>query len=90
MELTCTYLPVVNPNVGYSLSRQLMQVDDEPYMEEELERIDATNPAISMWIRKYAERTEDPMGAMFCALLVYKMLESQAEANKMSEEIALE
>lgn len=85
----CTCLPYVNPNVGYSLARQLMTVDDEPYMEEELGRLDRENPAVSMWIRKYGERTEDPMGSMFCALLVYKLLESQAEANKMAEEIPL-
>lgn len=81
------YLPIVNPEVGYSLAESLNGVEDEEYIEKELARIEEENPAISIWIRDYASQTEDPMGSMFCSLFVYKMLESQAESDRMSEEI---
>lgn len=85
-----SHLPVVNPQVGYSLQYELDGVgDDEGYLDEQLERLDSDNPTIAVWIRHYSARTEDPTGSAYCALLVYKMLESQVEANRMMEEMPL-
>jgi hypothetical protein len=83
------YLPVVNPEVGYSLGREISKWDDEPYIDEQLDLLLDKNPTLAVWIREYANRTEDPIGAMMCGLCVYKLLESQAEANLMAEEINL-
>lgn len=82
-----SYLPVVNPDVGHSLAREVIARDDEDYLDEHLARLDEENPTISVWIRKFAEQTSDPVGSMFCAVMVYRLLESQAESNKMTEEI---
>jgi hypothetical protein len=87
--MNSVYLPVVNPAIGFSLHEEVVGRDDDSYLTEHLTRLDEENPAISTWIRKYAELTDDPEGAMFCGLLVYRLLESQAEANQMAKDIIL-
>lgn len=84
-----TYLPVVKLEVSASLQRELMDKFDAPYMREQLEILKKENPAVYLWIKRYSKTTKDRMGSMFCGLVVYKMLKSQAEANRMAEEINL-
>lgn len=81
------YLPVVNPEVGYSVATEIGG-DQMEYAEEQLRRLDDENPAVAVFIREWAERSEEPMSALG-AICVYRMLESQAEANSMMEEIHL-
>ena len=80
------FLPVVKPAISGPLDHEISNKHDEEYLEEQLSRIDEQNPMISEWIRNFSESTEDSMGAAFCALIVYRMLESQAEANQMTFE----
>ena len=83
------YLPVVNPDVGCSLARNLLNRDDDDYVEDELEKIEKENPAVAVWINKFSSQTGDPIGSKFCAVLVYNMLRSQAEADDMKETLKL-
>jgi len=83
------FLPVVRPEIAASLNRELINKDDDPYINEQLDIIDDDNPVIGLWIREYSKTTDDPVGAMYCALMVYKLLESQAESNHMTSEIKL-
>lgn len=85
-----TYLPVVKPEISHSVARGIIDKYDEQYAQEELAKLDEDNPVIAEWIRRFSDRTDDKLGAMFCGLLVYKLLHSQAEANQMMEEIRLE
>lgn len=78
------FLPVVKPEISGSLEHEIANKHDEEYLEEQLSKMDEQNPMISEWIRQFSETTDDAMGAAFCALIVYRMLESQAEANQMS------
>jgi hypothetical protein len=84
------YLPIVNPDIGHSIARELHLADDAEYMDQQLERLEEENPVVSVWIKNFSERTDDPMGAKFCAYMLYRMLESQAEANRMAREIPLD
>lgn len=79
------FLPVVKPEISGPLEHEISSSQyDEEYLESQLARIDEENPMIGQWIRTFAETTDDETGAAFCALVVYRMLESQAEANKMN------
>lgn len=84
-----TFLPVVKPEVAASLHRQIFDKFDEPFIKEQLAILDKDNPVIARWIRQFGKTTEDAIGAMYCGVIVYKLLESQAEANRMAQEIKL-
>jgi len=81
-----TFLPVVKPEIGGSLEREMFDRFDGEYVKEQLKRLDIENPTIARFIRLFAKTTEDRVGAAFCGLIVYRMLESQSEANQMSQE----
>jgi hypothetical protein len=81
-----TFLPVVKPEIGGSLERELLDKFDVDYIKEQLNRLDTDNPTVARFIRKFSKTTEDRKGAALCGVVVYRMLESQAEANRMSEE----
>lgn len=85
-----TFIPVVKPEVGFSLQRELCDKFDKGYLKEELRKLDEENPVISRFIRNFSKTTDDRMGAAWCGLLVFKLLASQAEANRMEMEINLE
>lgn len=80
-------LPVVNPGIGGPMSKDLCGICDVPYLKKELKRLDEENPVVSQFIRKFSKTTKDRVGTVFCALIVYKMLENQAEANRMNLEL---
>lgn len=80
-------LPHVNFDIGHSLAREVVCRDDKEYLEEQLNRLEKENPAVSRWIRNFSKTTRDRLGSMFCAVMVYRLLESQAEADRMTREI---
>ena len=82
-------LPVVNPEVGYSLEHSLEHALDRPYVKQALKNIRKENPAVAEWIKKFSKLTDDRIGSAFCAIIVYKMLQSQLEADCLKEEINL-
>lgn len=84
-----TFIPVVKPEVGYSLQKELFDKFDKAYMKEQLVKLDEENPVISAFIRKFSKTTDDPLGAAWCGLVVFKLLQSQAEVNRMEMEINL-
>ena len=84
------FLPVVKPEIGGSLEREIFDKFDVDYVKDQLKRLDEENPAVARWIRKFSKTTEDRLGAAFCALITYRLLESQAEANRMNQEFNLQ
>jgi hypothetical protein len=80
------YLPVVKPEICYSLEHEVIGQFDVEYVKSFLKKLDSDNPTIAQFIRRFSKTTEDRMGAIFCGLIVYRMLESQAEANEMNQE----
>jgi len=76
-------LPVVKPEIGGSLERELVDKFDSEYIKNQLKRLDIENPTISRFIRNFSKTTNDKIGSAFCGLIVYRMLESQNEANSM-------
>ncbi len=83
------YLPVVSGEVGLPIAHALRGQDDDEYAQEELAKINEENPVIVEFLQQFAETTDDSMGSLFSGILVYKLLRSQAEADRMRQEIAL-
>lgn len=82
-------LPRVDPAVGVSLEHELSNKVDKIYIQEQLAIIKEENPVISFWIENFAKKTRDKKGAIFCGLMVFRLLNIQAECNKMKEDIRL-
>lgn len=82
-------LPRVDPGVGVSLEHELSNKVDKVYIEEQLSVIREENPVVSFWIENFSKKTRDKKGAMFCALMVFRMLRIQAECDKMTNDIKL-
>lgn len=85
-----SYLPKVDPSIGGSLEHEIKDKDDIQYIKMQMKRINAQNPVIAKFILEFSKLTKDRKGAAFCAILIYRMLESQAEADKMLEDFNLQ
>jgi len=81
------FLPVVKPEIGGSLQQEMVEkANDLKYVKQQLRRLDTENPTVAYFIRNFAKTTKDKVGAAYCGLIVYRLLESQAEANRMHQE----
>lgn len=78
------FLPVVNPAISGPLERELADKCDVPYLKQQLARLDEENPIVAKFIRDFSKKTKDKLAVMFCGVIIYKMLESQAEADQMN------
>lgn len=80
-------LPIVDAEVGFSLAKTVGEKGDSEFIKSELRRINKENPAVADFIKKWANLSHCPMHTKFCGILVYKLLRSQAEADRMSEDL---
>jgi hypothetical protein len=77
-------LPVVDPKVCFSVEKMCEQ-DNDRFILEYLSDIKKKNPIVALWITRFAKTTNDKLGAVACAAIAYKLLESQSEANMLAE-----
>jgi len=82
-------LPVVRPEVGSSIEHELLGAKDDAYIKKQLEIIKEENPVISCWIEAFSKKTKDKKGAIFCAVMVFRLLRIQAECDRMNCDIKL-
>lgn len=80
-------LPIVNPQIGAAIAKDMRKESDLAYLKRCLKQLDKKNPCISWWIKNYSKSTKDKLGAAYCGLMVYKLLENQCEADNLSDEI---
>lgn len=80
-------LPIVNPLIGAAISKNMQKESDVAYLKKSLKQLDEKNPCISWWIKNFSKSTKDKIGAAYCGLMVYKLLENQLEADQLAEEI---
>ncbi len=78
-------LPVVNSDVGFSIARHIGEANDRTFVKNELAAIAAENPAIANFIASWSMLGEEKLMSAFCGILVYKLLRSQAEVDRMEE-----
>jgi hypothetical protein len=80
-------LPRVTRETGYAVCREFEQENDNDYVIRLLERLEQVNPCIAEFVSRLAIQHDDPVGVSTAALLVYRLLESQAEADGLNREM---
>lgn len=78
------FLPVVTEDVGFAVQAEVSQTPDNDYMVDLIKRLQNENPCVINFISQLSIYSKDPLGASACGLLVYRLLESQAEADQMN------
>ena len=81
-------LPFVTNEVGYSICASLKDDSLQTWLNE-LKRIKKVNPGIEQFIRLWSKMSKDKLHSLICGVCVYKLLESQAEADRMADEYKL-
>lgn len=83
MSTNTPLLPVVTTDTGQAICRELESSEDNSYVVALLSRLERENPCIAEFISRLAIQHEDPMAVTTAAVLVYRLLESQCEANAL-------
>ncbi|MEK7089358.1 MAG: hypothetical protein AAB920_00905 [Patescibacteria group bacterium] len=80
-------LPIVKEEIGFTIQEEFRNSEGSDYICETLERMGKENPCIANFIAAYSlQFKEEILPIMTCAVLVYRLLESQAEADSMEKE----
>jgi hypothetical protein len=94
-------LPRVKKGTMSNIHHRINKLTDRSFYESEIKIIKKENPLIAKFIngwwckeeeaatREKEEGDDDVSYGVFCGLMVYRMLASQAEADKMNEELGL-
>jgi hypothetical protein len=77
-------LPVVKPETCFSVEHEI-EDNEKTFIRRSLHHLMSNNPILGMWIKQYAKSSKDPKSTMICALVLYKLLESQEEADFMND-----
>lgn len=80
-------LPRVTKETGYAVCRELDRDANNDYVIRLLERLEAVNPCVAEFVSRLAIQHEDPVGISTAAVLVYRLLESQAEADSLRRQL---
>lgn len=78
-------LPVVSEEVGFAIQAEYRQ--NKKYTQAIIVRLQEDNPCIVNFISQMALASKDPQYVAETAILVYRLLESQAEADKLNKGI---
>jgi phosphohistidine phosphatase SixA len=79
----------VTKETGYAVCRELEQEEENGYVIRLLERLEEENPCVAEFVSRLAIQHEDPVGISTAALLVYRLLESQAEADNLNRQLGI-
>ncbi len=80
-------LPLVTKETGHQVCRELEREDNNDYVIAMLERLEAENPCVAEFVSRLAIQHDDPVGITTAALLVYRLLESQSEADALRRQL---
>ena len=76
-------LPTVSEEVCFAVQAEIQQSKENDYVVDMLSRLQEDNPFIANFISTFSLKTSDPTSSTYAGLLVYRLLESQAQADKM-------
>lgn len=80
-------LPVVKAEVGFSVTEEInVGETDADYILPAIRRLQIVNPCVANFLAAFAAGTDDKEAVLICGLVVYRLLESQAEADRMAED----
>ena len=78
-------LPFVLNEVGFSIAADLGNEYDPETWKREYRHIKKTNPAVAEFIRNWSRLSKCKIHTAIMGILVYRLLESQAEADRMRD-----
>ena len=81
-------LPKVTPEIGQAIKAELERTAGNEYVVKMLERLERENPCVAEFVSQMAMQHADPVTVSTAALLVYRLLESQADADQLKKQIA--
>lgn len=81
-------LPRVTKETGFTVCHELEREDNNEYVIKMLERLERENPCVAEFVTRLAIQNDDPVGITTAALLVYRLLESQAEADALRQQLS--
>jgi len=80
------YLPEVKRGIAASMAANMARTgDDKQFLKRELKKIRKVNPLVAEFIVNYAKTAKGTAHAIYCGIMVYKLLYSQAEADQMNQ-----
>jgi hypothetical protein len=82
-------LPRVTKETGFAVCRELEQETGNDYVIRLLERLEEENPCVAEFVSRLAIQHDDPVGVSTAALLVYRLLESQLEADALRRQLGM-
>lgn len=85
--MTKNLLPVVSEDIGHAVREELLSQQGNDYAVEVIKRLAEENPCVAQFISNLilaASNRNEAMSALYVGVLVYRMLESQAEANYLN------
>ncbi len=78
-------MPFIQHETCFSIEGECIDVDDIDVVKKLYKKLKKTNPVVALWIKQYSKHTKDKIGAMACALITYRLIESQMEADAMND-----
>lgn len=82
-------LPFVYNEVGFSIAASIGDEFDPETWRKEYRHIKKVNPGVAEFIANWSRHSKDKLHCAIMGVCVYRLLESQAEANRMNEEFKL-
>ena len=84
-------LPIVTPDVGFSVQADILQTEQNKYVLGILERLLKDNPCVAGFINNMITDSPKEYAKViaYTGAVVYRLLESQAEADEMNGEFIL-
>ena len=80
-------LPRVTKETGFAVCRELEREDNNEYVIRMLERLDQENPCIAEFVSRLAIQHGDPVAISTAGILVYRLLQSQGEADALRRQL---
>lgn len=80
-------MPVVQPEICFSIEDECRNVSDIDTVKRLYKKVKSENPIVAIWIKNWAKQTKDRIGSMACALITYRLIQSQIEADIMNGDL---
>ena len=80
-------VPVVQEGIKGALIAEISQRPADEYVVDVIARLAEDNPGVREFLLNFARACPTPSTALYAGVVVYRLLESQSEADKMAREM---
>jgi hypothetical protein len=82
-------LPAVTREVAAAVRGELLASQGNDYAVGILQRLEKDNPELAQFIALFSQTQANPAGVATGAVLVYRLLESQLDADRLNREFGV-